>query len=85
MTGGTAHADAINTALAEVAEEARIALAVGSQRASIEAGRSQSALRGRAPSVPLIGNLGGVQAVAGRIDLAGAPSTIFRPMPSSFT
>ena len=71
MTGGTAHADAINMALAEVAEEARIALAVGSQRASIEAGRSQSALRGRAPSVPLIGNLGGVQlALPGGIDLA---------------
>ena len=71
MTGGTAHADAINTALAEVAEEARIALAVGSQRASIEAGRSQSALRDRAPSVPLIGNLGGVQlALPGGIDLA---------------
>lgn len=71
MTGGTAHADAINMALAEVAEEARIALAVGSQRASIEAGRSQSALRGRAPSVPLIGNLGGVQlALPGGVDLA---------------
>ncbi|MEC7486601.1 MAG: type 2 isopentenyl-diphosphate Delta-isomerase [Pseudomonadota bacterium] len=71
MTGGTAHADAINIALAEVAEEARIALAVGSQRASIEAGRSQSAMRERAPSVPLIGNLGGVQlALPGGIDLA---------------
>ena len=71
MTGGTAHADAINMALAEVAEESRIALAVGSQRASIEAGRSQAALRERAPSVPLIGNLGGIQLAAqGGIDLA---------------
>ena len=71
MTGGTAHADAINISLAETAEEARIALAVGSQRASIEAGRSQSALRDHAPSVPLIGNLGGVQlAASGGIDLA---------------
>ena len=71
MTGGTAHADAINMALAETAEEARIALAVGSQRASIEAGRSQAALRDHAPSVPLIGNLGGVQLAApGGIDLA---------------
>ena len=71
MTGGTAHAVAINMALAEVAEESRIALAVGSQRASIEAGRSQAALRERAPSVPLIGNLGGIQLAAqGGIDLA---------------
>ena len=71
MTGGTAHADAINMALAEIAEEARMALAVGSQRASIESGRSQSALRQLAPSVPLISNLGGVQLAApGGIDLA---------------
>lgn len=71
MTGGTAHADAINQALAETAEAAGVALAVGSQRASLEAGRSQSALRRRAPSVPLIGNLGGVQlAMEGGIDLA---------------
>ena len=71
MTGGTTHADAINLALAEIAEEARIALAVGSQRASIESGRSQSALRDHAPSVPLISNLGGVQLAApGGIDLA---------------
>ena len=71
MTGGTVHADAINMALAEIAEEARMALAVGSQRASIESGRSQSALRQLAPSVPLISNLGGVQLAApGGIDLA---------------
>jgi isopentenyl-diphosphate delta-isomerase len=71
MTGGTTHADAINLALAGIAEEARIALAVGSQRASLEAGRSQAAMRERAPSVPLIGNLGGVQlAMPGGIDLA---------------
>ena len=71
MTGGTAHADAINAALADTAEATGIALAVGSQRASIESGRSQAALRQRAPSVPLIGNLGGVQLAApGGIDLA---------------
>ena len=71
MTGGTAHADAINLALADMAEEAGIALAVGSQRASLESGRSQSAIRNRAPSVPLIGNLGGVQlAMPGGLDLA---------------
>lgn len=71
MTGGTAHADAINLALAEIAEASGIALAVGSQRASLETGRSQAAMRERAPSVPLIGNLGGVQlAMPGGIDLA---------------
>ena len=71
MTGGTAHADAINGALAETAEAAGIALAVGSQRASLESGRSQAELRRRAPSVPLIGNLGGVQlAMEGGVDLA---------------
>jgi len=71
MTGGTAHADAINLALAEIAEAAGIALAVGSQRASLEAGRSQAAMRDKASSVPLIGNLGGVQlAMPGGIDLA---------------
>ncbi|MGB2000757.1 MAG: type 2 isopentenyl-diphosphate Delta-isomerase [Candidatus Puniceispirillaceae bacterium] len=71
MTGGTTHADDINLALAEIAEGAGIALAVGSQRASLETGRSQAALRERAPSVPLIGNLGGVQlAMPGGIDLA---------------
>ena len=71
MTGGTAHADAINAALAETAEATGIALAVGSQRASIESGRSQADLRRRAPSVPLIGNLGGVQLAAPEgIDLA---------------
>ena len=64
MTGGTAHADAINAALAKTAEATGLPLAVGSQRASLEAGRSQSELRQMAPSVPLIGNLGGVQLAA---------------------
>jgi len=71
MTGGTTRADEINLALAGIAEAAGIALAVGSQRASLEVGRSQAAMRERAPSVPLIGNLGGVQlAMPGGIDLA---------------
>lgn len=71
MTGGTPHATQINQALAEIAVEAGIGLAVGSQRASLEAGLSQRELRKLAPSVPLIGNLGGIQlAQAGGIDLA---------------
>ena len=71
MTGGTDHADAINDALAETAEACGIGLAVGSQRASLESSRSQSRLRSLAPSVPLVGNLGGVQIAAdGGVDLA---------------
>ena len=71
MTGGTARATNINRALAEVAETAGIGLAVGSQRASLEAGSSQADLRALAPSIPLIGNLGGIQlAKVDGLDLA---------------
>lgn len=71
MTGGTAHATAINLALAEAAESSSIGLAVGSQRASLEAGQSQRDLRRVAPSIPLFGNLGGLQLAApGGLDLA---------------
>ncbi len=71
MTGGTARATSINRALAELAETHGIGLAVGSQRASLEAGSSQADLRVLAPSIPLIGNLGGIQlAQAGGLDLA---------------
>lgn len=61
MTGGTDRADAINLTLAEAANNAGVALAVGSQRASLEDDRPQKKIRERAPDVPLIGNLGGVQ------------------------
>ena len=61
MTGGTDRADAINIALAKAAQKAGIALAVGSQRASIETGRPQQAIRDHAPDIPIIANLGGVQ------------------------
>jgi len=71
MTGGTDRADAINLVLAEAASDAGIALAVGSQRASLETGRDQAKLRKRAVNIPVIGNLGGVQlARPGGIDLA---------------
>lgn len=71
MTGGTTHATAINLALAAAAEKTGIGLAVGSQRASLEAGQSQRKLRDVAPSVPLFGNLGGLQlAASGGLDLA---------------
>ena len=61
MTGGTPRADAINAALAEVAQARKIALAVGSQRAGLQNGQSLRHMRRRAPDIPLIGNLGGVQ------------------------
>ncbi len=71
MTGGTARATSINHALAETAEAAGIGLAIGSQRASLESGVSQADLRAIAPSIPLIGNLGGIQlARTDGIDLA---------------
>jgi isopentenyl-diphosphate delta-isomerase len=71
MTGGTTRATSINHALAEVAETAGIGFAVGSQRATLEAGNSQSELRAIAPSIPLIGNLGGIQlAQSDGLDLA---------------
>ncbi|MCE2517826.1 MAG: type 2 isopentenyl-diphosphate Delta-isomerase [Alphaproteobacteria bacterium] len=71
MTGGTDRADAINLTLAKAANAAGVALAVGSQRASIEDGRPQKTIRQLAPDVPVIGNLGGVQlARPDGIDLA---------------
>lgn len=71
MTGGTDRADAINHALAEVAADKNIALALGSQRASLSQKRSQKALRQQNPSLALIGNLGITQLAAkGGQDLA---------------
>ena len=73
MTGGTKRADQINHALAGVAEDQLIALAVGSQRAALEAGQTARRLRDLAPHIPIIGNLGGVQlAQSGGLDLARA-------------
>lgn len=64
MTGGPERAEAINAHLAEAAEAARIAFAVGSQRIALEQGGSAGlgrALRRRAPSVPLLANFGAAQ------------------------
>jgi len=71
MTGGTKRADAINEKLVMAAETAGIAIGLGSQRAALEAGNSQSYLRKLAPKACLIGNIGGAQlASANGIDLA---------------
>jgi len=73
MTGGTIRAEAINRALAAVAQDHKIAFAVGSQRAALELGKTASDLRIIAPDIPIIGNLGGIQlAQSGGVDLAKA-------------
>lgn len=64
MTGGAAQNLAqINQNLAIAAEDAQVALAVGSQRTLIQnpAARASFALRQFAPNIPLLANLGAVQ------------------------
>ena len=63
MTGGTARADKLNAALVEVACQHQIAVGLGSQRASLEGGKSQKNLRKNNPKACLIGNLGAVQII----------------------
>jgi len=63
MTGGTDQAGKINSTLAEAAQETRIAMGLGSQRAAIEDPDLQSTfqVRKNAPDVLLFANLGAVQ------------------------
>ena len=68
MTGGHPEAAKINEALAEVAEEIGIPIGVGSQRAAIEDPDLEytfSIVREKAPSVPVIANIGAAQLVKG--------------------
>ena len=63
MTGGTGEAQRINTILAEAAQEAGIAMGLGSMRAAIEDSSLAKTYNVRrfAPDVPLFANLGAVQ------------------------
>ena len=75
MTGGTERARSINKVLAQTAQKHQIALGLGSQRASLESGQSQSELRHLAPDAVLIGNLGGAQ-LAGKDGLKLAHAAV---------
>lgn len=63
MTGGTDQAGAINLRLAQAAQEAGIAMGVGSQRAALEhpADAKTFQVRAVAPDILLLANLGAVQ------------------------
>jgi isopentenyl-diphosphate Delta-isomerase len=63
MTGGTADAEVINMRLAEAAQELKIAMGVGSQRAAIEHPKQARTFQVRriAPDILLFANIGAVQ------------------------
>ncbi len=64
MTGGHLASEAINAALAEVAQRFRLAIGVGSQRAGIEnpsVARTYSVVREKAPDAFVVANLGAPQ------------------------
>lgn len=64
MTGGAEKARRINRALATVASEYGLAMGIGSQRAMAEDEQLRDTYRVRqlAPDIPLLGNIGAVQA-----------------------
>ncbi|MFQ5978142.1 MAG: type 2 isopentenyl-diphosphate Delta-isomerase [Candidatus Heimdallarchaeota archaeon] len=64
MTGGHPKTGEINSAIAEVAEETKVAFGLGSQRAGVDNSQyrwTYSVARERAPSIPILGNLGAPQ------------------------
>ena len=69
MTGGPSRAEAINARLAEAAQHLGIALAVGSQRAALDAEGDtpglDMALRLKAPDTPILANIGAAQLTRG--------------------
>lgn len=68
MTGGTEELGKLNEIIAEVAEETGIGMGVGSQRIAIEKKETSSTFaiaRKKAPTIPIIANLGAPQLVKG--------------------
>jgi isopentenyl-diphosphate delta-isomerase len=68
MTGGTAKAEKINSAIASAVETLGLGMGVGSQRAAIEKpslAKSFAVARKKAPTAFLIANIGGPQLVKG--------------------
>lgn len=66
MTGGTKEAENINNRLAEIAEELKIPIGVGSQRQALENKdhhNSYKIIRKKAKNVPVFGNIGAAQVV----------------------
>ena len=64
MTGGEAHAKTINTHLANAAQEAGVAIGVGSQRVALEVKEARASfeiVRKHAPDAVVFANLAGVQ------------------------
>ena len=86
MTGGTAEAEKINRTLAQVAQERRFALGLGSARVLLEHPEVFSSFNVRpdAPDVPLLANIGAVQLNRGvtaddcrrLVDLLGADALV---------
>ena len=91
MTGGTADAETINLRLAEAAQEMKIAMGVGSQRAAIENLDQAKTFQVRrvAPDILLFANLGAVQLNYGygieqcrlAVDMIGADALILHLNP----
>lgn len=69
MTGGCDNGERINRHLAEAAEQAKIPMALGSQRASLELGLPQK-IRQWAPTAVILGNLGATQLQQHGLDFA---------------
>lgn len=70
MTGGYDGAERINAQLAEAAEQCGIAIGIGSQRQALESSiyhESFAVVRRNAPSVPIIGNIGGDSLAGGNL------------------